>query len=262
MASTRRPSYRDGNSTADRALTVLQLFSYAHTRISATEVADHLGSSRTTAYRYLQTLVGAGFLAEDAASGFRLGPRVMELAAVARRGHGLSEMALPVMRELADRFHETILLTRRIGNAIVCLEREEWTGRHIRISYDRGSQLSPNAGASAMILIAWTPEAEVRNLLAVQPLPAYTPATLSTPEAIIARLASIRSDGYAIGRGEVDRDAVGIAAPVFDDVGLVQAAVSVVMLQARADDAHLAAIVNALVHACRELSDTLALHSA
>lgn len=262
MAATQRPSYREGNSTADRTLTVLQMFSTNRARVSAADVADHLGVSRSTAYRYLQTLVGSTFLTEDLAGGFRLGPKVMELAGIARRSHGLTDMAGPVMRDLVARFQETVLLTKRIGSAIVCLEREEWTGRYIRLSYERGSQLTYNAGASALVLLAWTSEPEVRELLASQPQPVYTPATLTDPDAILERLSQIRADGYAVGRGEVDANAMGIAAPVFAADGTVEAAVSVVMLQAGAEEAHVSEIVTALVAATRALSDELALYSA
>lgn len=262
MSAHQRPTYRDGNSTADRALTILQMFSANRTRVSATDVADHLGVSRSTAYRYLQTLVGSSFLTEDVAGGFRLGSKVMELAGIARRSHGLSEMVLPAMRKLADRLHETVLLTKRIGTAIVCLEREEWTGRNIRLSYERGSQLSYNAGASALILLAWLPEPEVRHLLSSRSLPAYSATTLTEPDAIVQRLAQIRLDGYAVGRGEVDADAMGIAAPVFAPDGAVDAAISVVMLQARADDTHLTEIVKTVVATARALSEELSLYSA
>ena len=128
---------------------VLTLFSDTKSAVAATEVAEHLGVTRSTAYRYLQTLVGSGFLQEHPGSGFRLGVRVLELARIARRGQGLSDLALPVMRALAGDFQQTVLLTRHIGSAVVCLEREESPGQYVRLSYERGSQFSMNAGAHA-----------------------------------------------------------------------------------------------------------------
>ena len=60
----------------------------------------------------------------------------MELARIARRGYGLSDMAIRVMREIAAGFHGTVLLTKRLGSAIICLEREEWPGPYVRLSYE------------------------------------------------------------------------------------------------------------------------------
>ncbi len=109
-----------GNRTAERAVQLLLLYSDERPSLSAIEVAEHLGMSRSTTYRYLQSLRAAGLLEEDATrSGFRLGPRIFELARVARKGLGLSEMATPTMRRLVEQTGETILLTRRSGHHVI-----------------------------------------------------------------------------------------------------------------------------------------------
>lgn len=254
MVIERRSGYREGNSTADRALTILQMFSESRTRISATEVAEHLGVSRSTAYRYAQTLVRSEFIVEESGSGFRLGPKVMELARIARRSYGLSDMATPVMRQIAAEFHETVLLTRRMGSIIVCVEREEWPGQYVRLSYERGSRLSLNAGASAWILLAWLPEEYVRQLIDTQALHTYTPNTLTTADEIITRLAQIRSDGYSVAQGEVDADAAAIAAPIFDAQGEVVAGLSLVTLRSRMTPERLDEVVTKLVSSAAQLS--------
>ena len=90
--------YRERNSTADRALTILQMFSDDKLVVPATEVAELLGVARSTAYRYLQTLVQAGFLSEDGRGGFRLGMKVLQLSRLARRSYGLASIAVPAMQ--------------------------------------------------------------------------------------------------------------------------------------------------------------------
>ncbi|WP_271985628.1 IclR family transcriptional regulator [Pseudoclavibacter terrae] len=246
MTNERRGSYRDGNSTADRALTILQMFTETRDRVSATEMAEHLGVSRSTSYRYAQTLISSEFLVEEPGSGFRLGPKIMELARIARRGHGLSDIAVPVMRDLAGELRETVLLTKRIGTTILCLEREEWPGLIVRLSYERGSRLSLNAGASALVLLAWLPEDEVRSLLDAEELHAYTAKTLTETDEIIERLRQIKEDGYIVARGEVDPQVMGLAVPIFDAAGRVTAALSVVTLEARIPESHQSALIDKL----------------
>lgn len=250
----RRGGYRDGNSTADRALTILLMFSDDRRQISAYDIADHLNVSRSTAYRYAQTLVNSEFLTEDPGSGFLLGPKIMELARIARRSYGLSDIALPIMRSLAAEFRDTVLLTRRVGPAILCTEREEWPGQYIRLSYERGSRLPLNAGASAYILLAWMPEDLVRTLLAAEDLRKYTPNSLTDPDAIIGRLQQIRADGYCIARGEVDPDVIGIAAPIFDAGGDVCAGLSMVTLASRLTDSDIDATQQRLVEAAHQIT--------
>lgn len=256
---TETSGYRVRNSTADRALTVLQLFADDRLVLSATEVADHLGVARSTAYRYLQTLVQAEFLLEDGRGGFRLGMRVLELARLARRSHDLTDLAVPAMRALTDRFHQTVLLTRKVGRTIICLEREESRQQWLRLSYERGTVLGLNAGASAQVLLAWLPEAEVRSLLADAPLQRFTGATITDPEEFVRRLATIRERGCAVTYGEVDVDAVGIAAPVFRSPGQVVAAISVVLIQSRVTPEDLETIVGAVTETAGRLSEQVAL---
>lgn len=251
----RRGGYRDGNSTADRALTILLMFSDERRQISANDIAEHLNVSRSTAYRYAQTLVNSEFLTEDPGSGFMLGPKVMELARIARHSHGLSDITLPIMRTLAAEFRDTVLLTRRVGPAILCTEREEWPGQYIRLSYERGSRLPLNAGASAYILLAWLPEDLVRTLLAAEELRTYTANTLTDHDAIIERLRQIRADGYCIARGEVDRDVIGIAAPIFDASGDVHAGLSMVTLGSRLSKTDIDTTRDRLVDAARQVTE-------
>lgn len=259
MATTtdRRGAYREGNSTADRALSILLMFTEERTALAASEIADHLGVSRSTAYRYAQTLVNSDFLVEESGNGFRLGAKVMELARIARRSYGLSDMATPVMRQLAVEFHETILLTRRIGSTIVCVEREEWPGQYIRLSYERGSRLSLNAGASALILLAWLPLDYVEQLLTDQDLYGYTENTLIELDAIQTRLATIRQDGFCVAQGEVDKDAVAIAVPIFNSQGEVAAGLSLVTLRSRMPDDLLPAVIARLTDAAAELTEEI-----
>lgn len=253
-ATERKGVYREGNSTADRALSILLMFTEERTDVAASEIAEHLGVSRSTAYRYAQTLVNSEFLVEESGSGFRLGAKVMELARIARRSYGLSDMATPVMRQLAAEFHETILLTRRLGSTIVCIEREEWPGQYIRLSYERGSRLSLNAGASALILLAWLPADYVQQLITDQELHGYTENTLIDLEAIQTRLETIRRDGYCVAQGEVDKDAMAIAAPIFNSQGEVVAGISLVTLRSRMPDDLLPTAIARLTQTADELT--------
>ncbi|MGN8027194.1 IclR family transcriptional regulator [Microbacterium sp. 22242] len=246
--------YRGKNSTADRTLTILMMFTETRLVLSATEVADSLGVARSTAYRYLQSLVQSEFLADDGRGGFYLGVRVLELARLARRGFGLSEIAVPVMRELAERFHHTVLLTRRLKDRVICLEREEAAAQYIRLSYERGQVLSLNAGASAYALLAWLDEAELRALFDGVELERFTATTLTDADSIVDRLRDVRAEGYAVSHGEVDPDAMGIAAPIFGGGQRVIAALSVVLIQSRTGESEIGEISTAVVEAAARIS--------
>ncbi|WP_433559341.1 IclR family transcriptional regulator [Pseudonocardia xinjiangensis] len=226
--------YRERNTTADRALDILTMFGDEQVVVTGPLVAERLGVSRSTAYRYLQSLVSAQFLEDAPGGGFRLGLRVLELARLARRTFGLSDIAAPVIHELAQDVGEVVLVTRRTGDLVVCLDRAESHERRVRISYERGTVLPINAGASATVLLAWSDPEEARQLLARAELKRFTDATLTDVDALVDRMAHIRSDGYAVARSELDPKIMGIAAPIWGPrEGEVVGAVSVAGLVSR-----------------------------
>ena len=144
--------------------------------------------SRSTTYRYLQSLRTSNLLEEDAVrGGFRLGSRIFELARIAREGLGLSEIALPIMRDLAREVDETVLLTRRSGNMAVCVERVE-IARPIRLSYERGHLLPLHAGAPAKVLLAFEEDADL-VVDSLAPFERFTDTTITDPDDLRRELA-------------------------------------------------------------------------
>lgn len=223
-----QPAGRGRNATADRAIDILLLFSESSPVLSAVEVSRRLRMPRSTTYRYLQSLRAAGLIEEDdARGGFRLGPRVFQLARVARIGLGLSEIALPYMRSLATATGEAVLLTRRSGDHVVCIERIE-SSHPVRISYERGHVMPIHAGASAKVLLAFMDQEEIEAVLLSSSLRRFTERTVVDPDQLRAQLEEIRRSGYAVSEGEVDLGVRGIAAPILGEHGQVVAGLSVV----------------------------------
>lgn len=232
---------------------MLQLFTEEKPIWSGAEISERLGVARSTGYRYLSSLVQSGFIAEGD-GGFQLGPRIFQLARVARRNIGLAEVALPAMHELAKEVNETVLLTRRSGSVVVCLERVE-AARAIRLSYERGHVLPINAGAAAEVLLAWSPPAEIAQILGDAPPQRFTASTLVDADAIGERLENIRKSGYALSRGELDPDVLGIAAPIRGHDDSVRAAVSIAALSSRVNAKQAKAMSTAVLDAAAKITD-------
>lgn len=253
-----RSGYRERNSTADRALDILLLFDDTKLAVSAADVADRLSVARSTAYRYLQSLTRSGFLEESQAQlGFRLGPKVLELARLARKGIGLSDISKPVMRDLSSSVGETVLLTRRTGSWVVCLELEE-SEHPVRLSYERGHLLPANAGAAAQVLLAWESSDIIETVLESSSLQRFTASTLVDPATIRSRLDQIRMQGFAVSRGELDDSIVGIAAPIRNSAGRVVAAISIAGLDSRVGQDRVPGIVSSVSTAAAAISERLA----
>lgn len=252
-------AYRERNSTADKALDILLMFDQEHLSLSAIEVARQLNVARSTAYRYLQSLTQSQFIEEADGGGYQLGRRVLELARLARRGMGLSETALPIMKRLADEVGEAVLLTRLAGSAVICLEREDASNRAVRISYERGETLPINAGASAFVLLAWLADEQIDAILGETSFPAFTRRTLTSTHDIKRRLAETREHGYAVSQGELDPDVLGIAAPLRNESAEVTGAISIAAVAGPTPDKRIPHLAKAVRTAAEEINELLAL---
>ncbi|GGE99997.1 IclR family transcriptional regulator [Mycetocola zhadangensis] len=244
------------NTTTDRTLEILSLFSDTRLSISVADLVAELGVSRSSAYRYLQSLIRHQFLESAPDGSLRLGMRVLDLARLARVGYGISELAVPEMRSLAAEHRATVILTSLIGRSVVCLEREEWPGQFVRLSYAPGLELPVNAGASALVLLAWKSRADVEKLLD-RPLTKFTTNTLTDVPEIFERLATIRDEGHAISFAEVDTAALGIAVPVRGPDDSVAAALSIVSLKTPVPDTQLTRALEDLHRAAGRISERL-----
>jgi len=203
------------NSTADRAIDILLLFTDDHPVWSAADIAAHFGMPRSTTYRYLNSLRSYALIVEDETVGFRLGPRVFPLARVAKSHMSVIRIAQPELVKLAATFGELVVLHQRVGYDIVALDRIESPHR-VSLSSTRSHLLPWPATSSAKVLLAFAPQAERDELLRMLHPVKYTPHTLTTKAALKSDLDRIRSQGYGTTEEERDEGVWGAAAPVFE----------------------------------------------
>jgi DNA-binding IclR family transcriptional regulator len=213
-----------GSSTADKVLDVLLLFDAGRRELSTDQISTLIDAPRSTTYRYVRTLRDKGFLEKDDRGAFRLGPRILELAHVARRSLDIGDLALPVMEEIAATTRETVLLTRHVGRNAVCIERVEGP-QTVRISFEHGQVQPLHAGASSKILLAYLDERLWDDYLTL-PLERFTDHTITDPARLRNELQQIRCQGYCVSDGEVDTGARAVAVPILDQRGRLMAGLS------------------------------------
>jgi DNA-binding IclR family transcriptional regulator len=202
------------NSTAERAFEALMVFSDKQPDWSASELATHFSMPRSTMYRYLNTLRGFGLIAEDEQGRYRLGPRILLLGRVARRNSSILQIALPYMHELSELFNESIILNEKVGHEMMTIEHLE-SRQRVAIARVGGQLLPWPAAASAKVLLAFADAREQNELLGLMTPVKYTANTIPSHALLRRALKQIREEGYAVGRGELDAEVRGIAAPVY-----------------------------------------------
>lgn len=210
-----------------RAARVLAAFSPERPALTLTELSARAALPLTTTHRLVSSLADAGFLERQADGRYHVGLRLWEIGALAPRGLGLREAALPFMEDLYEVTRHNVQLAVRDGTESLYVERIAGR-RAVRVLTRVGGRFPLHPTGVGRVLLAWAPEEVVEAVLAA-PLRAYTPCTVTDPEVLRRELAAVRARGYAVNDRQVTLDALSVAAPVTSADGAVVAAVSVVV---------------------------------
>lgn len=237
--------------SVERAITLLQsLAESGPARV--TELAAELGVHKSNVSRLLATLERRGIVdrTEDG-SRFMLGNGVALLAASAARPRPLADRSRPILAELVQAIGETVNINVLTNDGHV-LTVEQVVGSSGLMGFNWVGQRSSAVATSAgKALLAHLPDSEVKRLLPRR-FPRPTPNTLDR-QAFLAQLPIIRSQGFATSRDELEMGLSAVAAPVFDNGGVVASITASGPTVRIFGDDH-AAIVASIVAAAQQLS--------
>ncbi len=209
-----------------RALGLLAAFSDDRPTMTLSELARRAEVPLSTAHRLVAELEAWGAVERNGAGRYQIGLRLWEVGALAPRGPGLRERALPYLEDLCQVTRENVQLAVREDDEVVYVERLAGT-RAVGVLTRVGGRFALTATGVGLVLLAHAPADVVERVLA-GPFPRHTPWTLSDPARIREALAAVRERGYAVSDRQVTADAVSVAAPIRDASGEVVAALSVV----------------------------------
>ncbi len=231
-----------------RATRLLRRIAEGDAVTNMSRTARDLDISRTTLLRLLRTLEAERFIEPRGGegSGWRIGSALIGLAA--RALEDVAEAALPILAELAETLGLSAHLGVLDGREVVYMLRRAPNlsfASNIRV----GSRLPAHAANMGRIILAHLPEAEVRSRFADAPMPASTPHTPTTPEALLARLAADRQAGLAWSEGFFEVGIGSVAAVVRDATGRPVAAINVSGQVSRFEGAEARARIGAAVAA-------------
>jgi DNA-binding IclR family transcriptional regulator len=238
-----------------RVLGVIDLFTEAKPIWTADELIEAQATSRATTYRDLRALVDAGFLAPVSVGAFALGPRFIELDRQIRLGDPLLKIAPPIMASQREKVGGTQLLCRYYGLRVMSIHEDRYDAR-IKTSFDRGRPVSLFTSSTSQVILA-NLGADQQQRLFLQHASKIAEAELGAnwPE-FKDRMRSIRERGVAIA-SVVDKDLVGVAAPVFTAPDTVAAALTLVRIRKEVDEAAIERLTRLAISAARKVSDRL-----
>lgn len=246
----RRPAR--GEPVLDRAFRILTSFGPDRS-LSLSALSVRAALPKPTALRLARKLAELGALERTQAGEYVIGLRLLEVASLAPRGHGLRATALPYMEDLHVATGQHVLLAVQEGSEAILVERLSARGAG-RVMYRVGGRLPLHSTGVGLVLLAHAPAALQDEILG-QDLTLRPENIVRTPREVRAQLADIRRDGVAIAARAWPEPVTSVAAPIRGWRGAPVAALSVVT---RTDQVEPAVLRPAVVAVARAISRALA----
>ena len=218
---------RDWIAGLERGLALIETFDEAHARMTAAQVGERCGLTRTAARRYLLTLSHLGYVASDGKL-FWLTPRVMRLSQAYLESARLPRIAQPFLQRLTAGTQEISYLSVLDGTDIVYVARNG-ANRTMNTGFVLGSRVPAQVTASGLLLLALLGEDWAEQWLAQARFRVFTQHTVQSADAMRAVLRRVRSQGWCLSEQQLDLAYRGVAVPVVDRKGQVHGALSINM---------------------------------
>ncbi|HWK62939.1 MAG TPA: IclR family transcriptional regulator [Eoetvoesiella sp.] len=243
-------------SSLAKMLSILDLFTVEAPLWSAEGIADEIGCSAPTSYRYLRELVGAGLLLRLGNGHYTLGPRIITLDYQLRTTDLYYAAGQPLMSALAEQTDCDCVMTRLFDEEIIDTHRESGPNS-LRLAYGRGRSRPLFLGAAPKVILATLPKARLRRLyenhaqeLAEFPLSANWEIFWET-------LQKTRKAGHYLSKGELEPSVGAIAVPFFDEGPQAVGALALVIPARRIEFMNYDKLLELLAATARQLSQNV-----
>lgn len=239
MARTGKPAVRQVEAV-QRAIAVLDVLADAGTDLGTNEIARRTGVNVSTVSRLLATLVDGGLLQFVSSTGrYRLGIRVLQLAAAARENLDIRSLARPHLEELAALTGETATLSVPGERDVLTVDFVA-SDSSVRSVASIGRNSVPHATAVGKVFLAWNGSPPQDDLVA------YTGRTITDLAALVTEVRRVREQGWATAVREREPELSGVAVAVLDGDGRLVAILGVQGPSTRFTERAMAKAVNLL----------------
>ena len=245
---------KDIMSGLAKGLATIETFTADSPRQSIAQVAAASGLDRATARRCLLTLAHLGFADYDGKF-FTLTPRIMRLGTACLATMPLPQIVQPLLDRLSDELGQSTSVSILDGGEIIYIARAAQR-KVMSISLTPGSRLPAYCTSMGRVMLSALPHDQIDSMVLAESagvtdntslndstgLPARTPNTITDAAVLLAELARVRDQGYAVIDQEVELGLISIAVPIYDARGRVVAALNIGLSSHHADAGQLAAL--------------------
>jgi IclR family transcriptional regulator, pca regulon regulatory protein len=211
--------------SAGRILDMMEMLAATTETVGLGRVAETLGLPKSSAQGLLATLIDRGYLAR-VGLGYAV-PAALRSAtwADATRAR-LLLLAAPALQQMSKESGESAYLAVLVDDEIQYLARE-LSSDDVRYDASLAHRRPVYCTASGIVILAQQRPEGAKALLSRVKRKAFTPHTVTDPDALLRWMQRAKRDGVAVSHDGYLMGGSGIAAPVFGPAGDVLAAVAV-----------------------------------
>jgi len=211
-----------------KGIEVITAFNDDIARLSASELAEKVGISRSAARRYLLTLVHIGLAATDGRS-FWLTPKVLNLGHAYLDSARLPRAIVPFLQRLTLQLQESTNYSVLDGDDVVYVSRVN-APRLLTTGFEPGTRLPAHTSTAGRVLLSALPDDALKAYMERVNLIAYTHQTELSKERLYAELLLVRDNGFSITENQYEIGLRGISVPIKSRKGMLVGALSVSMM--------------------------------
>ncbi len=247
------------DSSGDRMLAILALFSVDAPEWTVEAAAERLGVSAPTTYRYFKRLADAGLISRVSRAGYSLGPAIIEMDRQIQICDPMLRSARPVMLDLIQYAADgaVMLLSRLFHDRVMCVHQVPGRGPQPPVSYERGRLMPLFRGATSKIILAYLPTRVLKPLFAANAEEIADAGLGRSWEEFRKALTDLRRVGAAISRSEIDAGRVAVAAPIFDRDRAILGSLTFLLSGARIDETLVGRLVPLTIAGAREIEQAM-----
>lgn len=219
----------------DKGFEVLQRVADSPGAFGVRELAREVDLPKSSVHYLVTQLAESGLVVRQPDTGkYAPGGRLIRLAIRVMAKVSARTQALPVLRQLAQRFNETVYycLFDHEHDLVIPVDLVE-SSHNLRFVVDVGESLPLYCGSTSKAIMAHLPESEVQAVIAATGLARVTPDTITDPAELLADLEKTRRRGYSVSYGERQAQVVGFGSAVLDNAGRVVGEITMTIPKAR-----------------------------
>ena len=216
--------------TIERVSQILDTLGQSPQGISIRELSAKVSLPKGTIHRLLSSLLHFGYVKQDPKTrNYFLGFKLVELGNLLLGQLDLRKEAEPFLRDLAKATNETVHMVVMDRDEVVYIEKVEFEQNPggLRMASRVGLRNPIHSCAVGKVLLADFSDEAFDHFLKGRNLMRRTENTMTDPVQLREHLKLVRKQGFAIDDEENERGIRCVAAPIFNEVSRVVAAISI-----------------------------------